>query len=139
MTGEAGHVRVKAGGNLACGRWGRGRLEPYVLAASVIRTAKERLRNAALSTAHEMTLFAWAGNKQARSIVDTAGQAMAIAITGFIGTLNLPLDPLGGGVCEARDLLSCQIFRKLECSSDVYQLKKPDELDPRASGRAKHT
>jgi predicted NBD/HSP70 family sugar kinase len=109
------------------------------LAVAVIRMAKDRLSNAALTTARELALLARAGNMKARSIFEIAGQALPIAITDFVATLNFPPHPLGGGVCEARDLLSCQIFRKLECGSNVYQLKKPDELDPRASGRAKHT
>lgn len=55
---------------------------------------------------------------------------MAIAITGCIATLNLPLHPPGGGVCEARNLLSRPIFRKPERRSNVYRLKKPDVLGP---------
>jgi len=134
---EAGHVKVKAGENLACGRWGRESLEQFASATAVIWMANERLGNAALSTEHEMAPLARAGNKQASSIFDTAGPAFVFAITGYIATLNLLLYPLGGGVCEACDLLSRPIFRKLECRSYVYRLKEPEVPGPACLGARK--
>ena len=130
MAGEAGHMIVKADETLACGCGGRGCLEQYASATAVMRMARERLGDASPSTAHEVAMLARSGNEQARSIFDTAGQALAIALTGLIYTLNLPMYVLGGGVCDAWDLLSPTMFRELECRRYVYRLTKPDVLEP---------
>jgi glucokinase len=130
MAGEAGHMIVNADETLACGCGGRGCLEQYASATGVMRMARERLGEAAPSTAHEVALLARSGNEQARSVFDTAGRALAIALTGLINTLNLPVYLLGGGVCDAWDLLSPTMFRELECRSYVYRLTKPQALEP---------
>ena len=130
MAGEAGHLVVKADETLACGCGGRGCLEQYASATAVMRMGRENLGDASPSTAHEVALLARAGNELARSIFDDVGQALAIALTGLINTLNLPMYVLGGGVCDAWDLLSPKMFRELECRSYVYRLTKPDVLKP---------
>lgn len=130
MAGEAGHIVVKADETSPCGCGGHGCLEQYASATAVIRMARERLGDAAPTTAHEVALLARSGNQQARSVFDTAGQALAIALTGLINTLNLPVYVLGGGVCDAWDLLSPTMFRELECRSYVYRLTKPEVLEP---------
>ena len=45
---------------------------------------------------------------------NNAAQALAVALTGLINTLNLPLYLLGGGVCEASNLFSPHMFAELE-------------------------
>jgi glucokinase len=95
-----------------------------------MRMARERLKDAAPSSAREVALLARAGNPQAASIFDTVGHALAVALTGLINTLNLPLYLLGGGLCEAWDLFSPSMFRELETRSYVYRLTKPDVLEP---------
>jgi glucokinase len=77
-----------------------------------------------------LALLARFGNQQALGIFDTVGDALAIALTGLVNTLNLPLYLLGGGVCEAWDLFSPAMFRELEHRSYVYRLTKPDVLEP---------
>jgi glucokinase len=130
MAGEAGHMVVEDEDMSPCGCGGRGCLEQYASATAVMRMARERIRDAAPSTAHEVALLARSGNAQARGIFDTVGHALAIALTGLINTLNLPLYLLGGGVCEAWDLFSPSMFRELESRSYVYRLTKPKVLEP---------
>ena len=105
-------------------------LEQYASATAVIRMARERFSDAGLSTAHEVSLLAQSGDRSARAIFDLVGHALAIALTGLINTLNLPLYLLGGGVCEAWDLFSPPMFSELERRSYVYRLTKPEVLEP---------
>jgi glucokinase len=130
MAGEAGHVVVKDEEALPCGCGGRGCLEQYASATGVTRLARARLRSAAPSTALEVALLARSGNEQALGVFEDVGHALAIALTGLVNTLNLPLYLLGGGVCEAWDLLSPPMFRELERRSYVYRLTRPDVLEP---------
>jgi glucokinase len=130
MAGEAGHMVVRDEEALACGCGGRGCLEQYASATGVIRLARMRLGGDAPSTALEVALLARSGNEQARGVFEDVGHALAIALTALINTLNLPLYLLGGGVCEAWDLLSPPMFRELEHRSYVYRLTKPSVLEP---------
>ena len=130
FAGEAGHMIVGDAKGLRCGCGGGGCLEQYASATGIVRMARERLGDAAPSTAHELALLARSGYQQALGIFETVGDALAIALTGLINTLNLPLFLLGGGVCEAWDLFSPAMFRELEHRSYVYRLTKPDILEP---------
>ena len=130
FAGEAGHIIVRDADELPCGCGGRGCLEQYASATGIVRMARETLGICAPSTAHDLALLARSGDRQALAIFDTVGDALAIALTGLINTLNLPLFLLGGGVCEAWDLFSPAMFRELEHRSYVYRLTKPDVLQP---------
>jgi glucokinase len=92
--------------------------------------ARELFGDAGPSTAHEVALLAQSGDKSSRAVFDSVGHALAIALTGLINTLNLPLYLLGGGVCEAWNLFSPPMFRELERRSYVYRLTKPEVLEP---------
>jgi glucokinase len=130
MAGEAGHMIVKDAEDLPCGCGGHGCLEQYASATGVVRMARERLGDAAPSSAHDLALLARSGNEEACRIFDTVGDALAVALTGLVNTLNLPLYLLGGGVCEAWDLFSPAMFRELGRRSYVYRLTRPQVLDP---------
>jgi len=130
MAGEAGHMVVRDDEQLQCGCGGRGCLEQYASATAVIRMARELFGDAGPSTAHEVALLAQSGDKSSRAVFDSVGHALAIALTGLINTLNLPLYLLGGGVCEAWNLFSPPMFRELERRSYVYRLTKPEVLEP---------
>lgn len=130
MAGEAGHVIVNNEETLLCGCGGRGCLEQYASASAVIRMARDRFGDAGPTTAHEVALWARSGNPQATRIFEAVGRALAIALTGLINTLNLPLYLLGGGVCEAWDLFSPSMFHELEQRSYLYRLTKPEVLEP---------
>src|SRR5258708_35675001 len=86
--------------------------------------------DAAPATAQEIALLARSGDARAASVFESVGHALAIALTGLINTLNLPLYLLGGGVCDAWDLLSPTMFRVLRERSYVYRLTEPDVLEP---------
>jgi glucokinase len=130
MAGEAGHIIVKDEDGFPCGCGGRGCLEQYASATAVMRMARERLGDAAPSSANEVAQLAQAGNEQARIVFETVGRALAVALTGLINTLNLPLYLLGGGVCEAWDLFAPAMFRELESRSYVYRLTTPQYPQP---------
>ena len=130
MAGEAGHIVVKDDEQLLCGCGGRGCLEQYASATAVVRMAREKLGDAAPSTAHGVALLAESGDEKARAVFDAVGQSLAIALTGLINTLNLPLYLLGGGVCEAWDMFSPRMFLELERRSYIYRLTRPDVLEP---------
>jgi glucokinase len=130
MGGEAGHIIVQDAGGALCGCGGYGCLEQYASAPAVLRMARERLPGEAPATAHEVALLARSGDLRAASVFDRVGHALAIALTSLINTLNLPLYLLGGGVCDAWDLLAPAMFRVLRERSYIYRLTQPDVLEP---------
>jgi len=130
MGGEAGHIIVQSQGGAPCGCGGHGCLEQYASATGVIRMARERMGESAPATAIELALLARRGDPLAVSVFETMGQALAIALTGLINTLNLPLYLLGGGVSEAWDSFSPTMFCELRARSYVYRLTQPDIMHP---------
>jgi glucokinase len=116
MGGEAGHIY--------------GCLEQYASASAVLRMARERISDAVPATAHDVAVLARSGDARAASVFESVGHALAIALTSLINTLNLPLYLLGGGVCDAWDLLAPAMFRVLRQRSYVYRLTEPEVLEP---------
>ena len=130
FAGEAGHMIVRDAGELDCGCGGRGCLEQYASATGIVRMARESLGVSAPATAHDLAVLARSGDRKALGVFKMVGNALAIALTGLINTLNLPLYLLGGGVCEAWDLFSPAMFHELQHRSYVYRLTKPGILEP---------
>ena len=130
FAGEAGHMIVRDADDFLCGCGGRGCLEQYASATGIVRMAQKSLGVSAPSTAHDLAVLARSGDRQALGIFNAVGDALAIALTGLVNMLNLPLYLLGGGVCEAWDLFSPAMFRELEHRSYVYRLTKPKILEP---------
>jgi glucokinase len=130
MGGEAGHVIVKGEDTEACGCGGAGCLEQYASATGIVRMARARMGSAAPKTAHDLAVLAREGHGPALAVFKDVAHALAIAFTGLINTLNLPLYLLGGGVCEAWDLLAPGMFRELRARSYVYRLTQPAEVRP---------
>ncbi|HEX9198741.1 MAG TPA: ROK family protein [Acidobacteriaceae bacterium] len=130
MGGEAGHIIVQDEGGAPCGCGGYGCLEQYASASAVLRMARERIRDAAPMTAHDVAILARAGDAAAASVFATVGHSLAIALTSLINTLNLPMYLLGGGVCEAWDLFAPAMFAELPQRSYIYRLTQPDDIDP---------
>jgi glucokinase len=130
MGGEAGHIIVHDIEGAPCGCGGFGCLEQYASASAVVRMARERMLEAAPATAHGVALLARSGDLRAASVFESVGRALAIALTGLVNTLNLPLYLLGGGVCDAWDLLAPTMFRVLRDRSYVYRLTEPHVLEP---------
>lgn len=130
MGGEAGHVVVQDVDGAPCGCGGYGCLEQYASATAVMRMAREQTGTSAGTTSHELAVLARSGDAMATRVFQRVGHALAIALTGLINTLNLPLYLLGGGVCEAWDLFAPTMFRELHSRSYVYRLTQPDVLEP---------
>lgn len=130
MGGEGGHIIVQDADGAACGCGGFGCLEQYASAPAIVRMAHELMGSAAPATSHDIALLAAEGDPQCRLIFEKVGHALAIALTGLINTLNLPLYIIGGGVCEAWDLFAPVMFRELQVRSYVYRLTAPETLQP---------
>lgn len=130
MGGEAGHIIVQDAGGAPCGCGGYGCLEQYASAPAIVRMAHELMGPDAPATSQEVAHKAMAGDPQCLSVFEKTGHALAIALTGLINTLNLPLYLIGGGVCEAWDLFAPVMFRELPVRSYVYRLTAPEVLQP---------
>jgi glucokinase len=130
MGGEAGHMIVKGEDTEACGCGGAGCLEQYASATGMVRMARERMGIAAPKTAHDLATRAREGHGPALAVFTDVAHALAIALASLINTLNLPLYLLGGGVCDAWDLLAPRIFCELRARSYVYRLTQPSDAYP---------
>jgi glucokinase len=127
MGGEAGHCIVQAEDGAPCGCGGFGCLEQYASATAIQRMARERMGAEAPASANALFLMAQDGEPRARSVFQTVGHSLAIALTALVNTLNLPLYLLGGGVCEAWEMFAPTMFRELHVRSYVYRLTEPSE------------
>jgi glucokinase len=137
MAGEAGHCIVQAEDGAPCGCGGSGCLEQYASATAIQRMARERMGAEAPGSANALFLMAQDGEARARSVFETVGHSLAIALTGLVNTLNLPLYLLGGGVCEAWEMFAPTMFREMHVRSYVYRLTDPAERNPAALERHK--
>ena len=137
MAGEAGHCIVQPEHGAQCGCGGSGCLEQYASATAILRMARERMGEQAPSSAHEIFLMAGRGDTRALSIFETVGHSLAIALTGLINTLNLPLYLLGGGVCEAWEIFAPTMFQDLHQRSYIYRLTEPNDKQPESLERHK--
>jgi glucokinase len=137
MAGEAGHCIVQPEYGVPCGCGGFGCLEQYASATAIVRMAHDRMGPEAPSSAHEIFVRASQGDEQALSIFHTVGHSLAIALTGLVNTLNLPLYLLGGGVCEAWDIFAPTMFNELHRRSYIYRLTEPKDKYPESLLRHK--
>jgi len=119
MGGEAGHIVVDPEGPL-CGCGGRGCLEQYASASAMIRMMSEA--STPVANAREVADLAKAGDKAAQAVLECVGRALAIALTGAINTLNLPLYVIGGGGSGAWDAFAPNMFQELLSRSYIYRL-----------------
>jgi glucokinase len=130
MGGEGGHIIVQDVDGAPCGCGGFGCLEQYASATAILRLAGEAMGLDSPASSHDVALLAERGDVQAFRVFEKVGHALAIALTGLINTLNLPLYTIGGGACEAWDLFAPVMFAELRKRSYVYRLTAPDELYP---------
>lgn len=132
MAGEAGHATVWPDGHV-CGCGSNGCLEQYASATAVVRLAHEAVATgfapglAALQrenpsfTSLDLAALARTGDPDAQSVFDLVGRSLALGLAALINTLNLPLFVIGGGVAQAWDLFSPQMFVELRHRSYVYR------------------
>jgi glucokinase len=130
MGGEAGHIIVRDTDGAPCGCGGYGCLEQYTSASAIVRMARELMEDDAPATAQQVAKLALTGHRDAALVFDYVGHSLAIAFTGLVNTLNLPLFLLGGGACDAWELFAPALFRELESRSYVYRLTQPAILEP---------
>ena len=119
MGGEAGHIVVDPDGP-PCGCGGRGCLEQYASASAMIRMMSEASKS--VSNAREVAELANAGDEAAKAVFVQVGRALAVALTGAINTLNLPLYVIGGGGSGAWDAFAPTMFQELLSRSYIYRL-----------------
>jgi glucokinase len=132
MAGELGHMTVVPDG-APCGCGSRGCVEQYASASAIKRMALEAItRGEAPALAREaaenpnfdaQTVFECyrRGDAVARSIFDSAGSALGIALANLINALNLPLHVVGGGVARAWEAFSPAMFGELNRRSIVFR------------------
>ena len=130
MGGEAGHIVVRDTNGAPCGCGGCGCLEQYASASAIVRMAHELMGDDAPETSRKVATLALSGDRKATLVFEFVGRSLAIALTGLVNILNLPLYLLGGGACEAWDLFAPTMFCELRSRSYVYRLTQPDILEP---------
>jgi len=129
MGGESGHMIVQDEGGAPCGCGGFGCLEQYASAPAVLRMGREIMGDRAPSSSHELAVLART-DRDALRVFERVGHSLAIALTGLINTLNLPLYLIGGGVSEAWEYFAPAMFHELAVRSYVYRLTQPEVLQP---------
>jgi glucokinase len=82
-------------------------------------------------------LLAEAGDRDAIRIFEHLGQALGIALSAIVNTLNLPLYLIGGGLLNAWDLYAPSLFKELRSRSYIYRLTEPSEEDLRTHREGK--
>jgi glucokinase len=75
------------------------------------------------------------GESVATSIFARAGEALGLALTTLMNTLDLELYVIGGGVAQAWPVFAPVMFKVLEQRSIVYRLSRPDQLERRERDR----
>ncbi|HEY4087047.1 MAG TPA: ROK family protein [Bryobacteraceae bacterium] len=98
MAGELGHITVVPNG-LPCGCGNRGCLEKHASATAI--TAMARLLGYGDVTAKQVYDRAVAGDERARTIFESMGEALGIALATLVNAFNAPLYLLSGGVIGA--------------------------------------
>jgi glucokinase len=144
--GEIGHTSIEPFGSVQCNCGNFGCLEVYASATALVRLTRARLSAAAGSqlnaiahddlTAKKVFEAALAGDEFARSMFETMGSYLGIAIANVVNTFNPEMIVIGGGVSAAFDLFAprareemmrrafpvpaarCQIV-KAECGDDA--------------------
>jgi glucokinase len=140
FAGEIGHLNIWTDG-LPCGCGGHGCTEPYASATSVRTHAKLRIAHgdapglAAMAaknpefTPRDVGVLAESGDADARKIFENLGQAVGIALSACVNTLNLPLYLIGGGLLNAWELFAPAMFKELRSRSYIYRLTEPSAED----------
>ncbi|MBM3739782.1 MAG: ROK family protein [Acidobacteria bacterium] len=122
MAGELGHLTVVPNGN-PCGCGNRGCLEKHASATAVETMAKLVALGDDLS-AKDVFDLAENGNKLARRVFESMGEALGIALASLVNVFNYPLYLLSGGVLPAWDHFAPAMFAQVEARSFTYRNTK---------------
>lgn len=120
-AGEIGHFRVNLSETEICNCGGRGCLEQYCSATSLLRCARialsERpdvptvLKNDEHLTAKDICDAAKAGDQLALELLDQLGDRLGWALTAVAGTADPEIFVIGGGLSNAGDILLERIVK----------------------------
>ncbi len=119
MAGEVGHITVVPNGN-PCGCGNRGCLEKHA-SATAITTMARLLQLGPSLTAAEVHELALQGNQKAKTIFESMGEALGIALAGLINIFNFPLYLLSGGPLPAWDFFAPAMLAELKRRSFTYR------------------
>ena len=127
MAGELGHITVVPNGN-PCGCGNRGCVEKHASATAITAMARLLGLGDALS-AKQVHDLAVEGNAKARTIFESMGEALGIALAMLINTFNYPLYLIGGGVIDGWDLFAPSMLseanrRSFTCRSSNPRIEK---------------
>ena len=123
MAAELGHITVVPNGN-PCGCGNRGCVEKYASATAVSAMAK-MLNLGPDLTAEEVYRLARGGNERAKSIFETVGTALGVALASLINIFNAPLYLIGGGMVGAWDEFSAAMLAEISRRSFTYRTHPP--------------
>jgi glucokinase len=75
--------------------------------------------------AHDVATLARDGDAASVKIFEDVGTALGLGVAEVVGSLNLPLYVIGGGMAQAWELFAPAMFRALMASSQVYRMTQP--------------
>ncbi|HEY3743788.1 MAG TPA: ROK family protein [Bryobacteraceae bacterium] len=119
MAGELGHITVVPNGN-PCGCGNIGCLEKHASATAIEASAKLLALGDDL-TSLDVYNMALEGNDRARTVFESMGSALGIALAMLINTFNFPLYLLSGGVLPAWDFFAPAMMSELGKRSYTFR------------------
>jgi glucokinase len=111
MAGEVGHSRVADGPDCACG--GRGCLEAVASAAAIARRYTA-LSGVPVAGSREVLERATSGDPAARTVWDSALDALALDLSHTVALLAPEAIVIGGGLAQAGDALFVPLAERLD-------------------------
>jgi glucokinase len=139
MAGELGHITIEPDGVL-CGCANHGCVEQYASAKAIKRMVKEAVATGkaptlaqAINTNPDIdpeTIYQMAmhGDKAAQQVFDRVGRALGILFGCLINIFNLPVYVVGGGVANAWDAFSPEMFAETLRRSYIYKATAPGNV-----------
>ncbi len=119
MAGELGHITVVPNGN-PCGCGNRGCLEKHASATAITAMARLLQLGPNLS-AEEVYGMALSGNEKAKTVFETMGEALGIALAMLVNTFNYPLYLLSGGPLPAWDFFAPAMMAEIKRRSFTFR------------------
>ena len=119
MAGELGHLTVVPNGT-PCGCGNRGCVEKHA-SALAISTMARMLGMGDHLTAAEVYDLAVKGNEHARTVFQSMGEALGIALAMMVNTFNFPLYLLSGGVLPAWEFFAPPMLEELRRRSFTFR------------------
>ncbi len=119
MAGELGHLTVVPNG-IPCGCGNRGCVEKHASATAIVVMARILGLGENL-TAEDVYNLAKAGNEHARTVFQSMGEALGIALAMMVNTFNFPLYLLSGGVLAAWEFFAPAMLEETRRRSFTFR------------------